>query len=75
MCSSELRFALDNLRPQCFACNIHRSGNWPAYEAHLKRDGIDVEALKRLNEATKGMKADRFWYEQKIAEYEKLLIT
>jgi hypothetical protein len=72
VCSAELRFALDNLRPQCYACNIHRSGNWPAYEAHLKRDGIDVEELKRRNEQTKGMKTDSLWYMAKIAEYEAL---
>jgi hypothetical protein len=58
ICSAALRYDLSNLRPQCFACNIHRSGNWPAYEAHLRRDGIDVEELKRRNEETKGRKYD-----------------
>jgi hypothetical protein len=68
-----MRFSLDNLRPQCFACNIHRSGNWPAYERHLIADGIDVAELKRRNEQTKDMKADILWYQRKIAEYEQLL--
>ena len=70
VCSAALRYDLENLRPQCFACNIHRSGNWPAYEAHLRRDGIDVEALKQRNYDTKGKQYDRLWYLSKIAEYE-----
>jgi hypothetical protein len=69
VCSAELRYSLENLRPQCYACNIHRSGNWPAYEAHLKRDGIDVEALKRRNEQTKHRQYNILWYRAKIAEY------
>lgn len=74
ICSAALRFSLDNLRPQCFRCNIHLSGNWPAYEAHLKRDGIDVEELKRSNEKTKGLKYDILFYQRKIIEYESLLL-
>lgn len=73
VCSTELRYSLDNLRPQCYACNIHRSGNWPAFEAHLKADGIDVEDLKRRNEKTKYRKYDVVWYRGKIAEYQALL--
>lgn len=73
VCSAELRYALENLRPQCYACNIHRSGNWPSYEAHLIRDGIDVAALKQRNYDTKGMQADRLFYEEKIAAYQTLL--
>ena len=72
ICSGEMRYYLDNLRPQCFRCNIHLSGNWPAYEAHLRRDGIDVEELKRRNEQTKGLKYDIHWYRAKIAEYETI---
>lgn len=69
ICSVEMRYSLDNLRPQCFACNIHRSGNWPEYERHLKLDGIDVEEIKQRNEDTKGMKYDHHWYSAKIEEY------
>jgi len=73
VCSAELAYALENLRPQCYACNIHRSGNWPAFEAHLIRDKVDTEALKKRNQETKGMLADNFWYVNKIAEYQVLL--
>lgn len=72
-CSAELRYSLDNLRPSCYRCNIHLSGNWVAYEAHLRRDGIDVEALKRRNEQTKGGKYDILFYQRKIEEYKQLL--
>jgi hypothetical protein len=75
VCSAEMRYSLDNLRPQCFVDNIHRSGNWPAYEAHLIADGIDVEELKRRNQQTKGLKYDILFYRDKIAEYENLLET
>lgn len=71
VCSASFRYSLDNLRPQCFRCNIHLSGNWPAYEEHLKRDGIDVEELKRRNKQTT-IKADSIFYEAKISEYETL---
>ncbi len=73
ICSAEMRYSLDNLRPQCFVDNIHRSGNWPAYEAHLIRDGIDVEELKRRNEQTKGLRYDILFYKAKIEEYQALV--
>lgn len=73
ICSTELRYALDNLRPQDYRCNIHLSGNWLAYERHLKADCIDVEALKCRNEETKGLKYDELWYLNKIQEYEQIL--
>lgn len=73
ICSAEMRYSLDNLRPQDFRCNIHLSGNWPAYEAHLKRDGIDVEELKQRNELTKGKQYDSEWYLNKIEEYRNMI--
>lgn len=75
VCSAELRYSLDNLRPQCYRCNIHLSGNWIAYEAHLKADGIDPEALKQKNRDTHGMKANDLWYLAKIEEYTQLLAS
>lgn len=74
-CSTELSYSLDNLRPQCFSCNIHKSGNWVVYEENLKRDmGADFpDKLKKRNQETKGLMYRDDWYEQKIAEYEKIL--
>lgn len=73
VCSAEVRYSLDNLRPSCYRCNIFLSGNWPAYEAHLIRDGIDVEALKRRNQETKGRMYDRLFYQNLIDEYQNVL--
>jgi hypothetical protein len=75
VCSAELRYSLDNLRPQCYRCNIHLSGNWIAYEQKLEKENDKewVEALKRRNQETKGKKYDLPFYEQKIREYEALL--
>lgn len=73
VCSHELRYSLDNLRPQCFRCNINLRGNWPSYEQHLIRDGIDVEALKRRNEETKGKLYGRQWIIEQIALYETMI--
>lgn len=68
-----MRYDLDNLRPGCYRCNIHLSGNWPAYEAHLIRDGIDPNELKRRNQETIGGQYGSLWYQNKIAEYTALL--
>lgn len=73
VCSAAMRYDLGNLRPQCYACNIHRSGNWISFEAHLIADGIDVAELKQRNERTKGQKYDVLFYQDKIAEYTSLL--
>lgn len=75
VCSADLRYDLQNLRPQCYRCNIHLSGNWLAYELHLKADGIDPEALKQRNRDTIGVKADSLFYEAYIAKYETLLLS
>jgi len=75
ICSTELKYSLDNLRPQCYRCNIHLSGNWVAYEKHLLKDkgAKYTEELKAKNEATKGQQFDRLWYYDKIKEYEEIL--
>lgn len=73
VCSVEMRYSLNNLRPQCYNCNINKSGNWPAFEEHLKRDGFDVEALKQRNRDTVGEQYDSLWYLAKIEEYKNIL--
>ena len=75
VCSTEVRYDLDNLRICCYHCNINLSGNWPAFEAHLMiekgRNYPDV--LKAFNEATKGKSYRADWYEERIAHYQELL--
>lgn len=75
VCSAAMRYDLENLRPQCAACNIWRSGNWPAFEHHLLSSGVDVEALKARNRETTGKKYDVLFYLSKIKEYEEILAS
>lgn len=74
-CSTELSYDLDNLRPQCYACNIHRSGYWVEFERRMiQENGAEwVEALKQRNRDTKGNKYGSFWITQKIEEYKEIL--
>ena len=72
ICSVHMRYHLDNLKIQCYRCNINLSGNWIEYEKHLKADGIDPDELKKENEETKNRQYDRLWYEAKIAEYQQI---
>jgi len=74
ICSVYLRYHLDNLRPQCYNCNINKSGNWVAFEEHLVKEfGAEFpENLKRLNRETTGKQYDVLWYLNKIAEYRSL---
>lgn len=73
-CSTELSYDLKNLRPQCYPCNIHKSGNWVVFEKNLIRDhGQEyVDELKSRNVATTGLRYDELWYKAKIEEYEAL---
>lgn len=75
ICSTELRYDLNNLRIQCYSCNINKSGNWLAFENRLKQEhGEDfVIFLKVLNEKTKGLMYREAFYTDKIAEYKAIL--
>lgn len=74
VCSTEMRYDLDNLRVQCYRCNINLSGNWIEYEKRLNREKGDgfTEKLKQRNESTKGLQYDRIWYETYINNYKEL---
>ena len=74
VCSVEMRYDLDNLRVQCYRCNINLSGNWIEYEKRLnieKGDGF-TDQLKARNEQTKNKQYDSLWYLDVIARYKKL---
>lgn len=73
VCSAAMRYDLENLRPQCYRCNIHLSGNWPAYESHLIRDGIDISELKRRNQQTIGKKYDVLFYRRLLDTYKSIV--
>lgn len=69
----ELRYCLDNLRIQCYRCNIDLSGNGAIfYKLLVEREGqtyVDNIFKKR----NKIIKADSLWYQSKIDEYTILL--
>jgi len=69
-CSTEMSYSLDNLRLQCYACNINKSGNWQAFYQILGKEYID-DIVKRNNES-KGKKYDILWYKRKVEEYKNL---
>lgn len=75
ICSAELSYDLRNLRPQCYHCNINLSGNWLAYEQRMRDEcGQEfIDELKTRNQATKGLKYDILWYQEKIKQYQELL--
>jgi hypothetical protein len=74
-CSTELRYDLKNLRPQCYHCNINLSGNWQIFEERLihTEGQAYVDELKARNKATKGGLYDTYWVQQKIAEYSNMV--
>lgn len=70
LCSMEMRYNLDNLRLQCYMCNIYKSGNWVGFYEALGKDYI--ENLIKLNNQTKGRSYHRDWILNKTEEYKKL---
>lgn len=70
-----LRFHLDNLRIQDYYCNINLGGNGSEFYRRLVAEiGQEkVDALFILK--NKITKADRYFYETKIAEYTALLAS
>lgn len=75
VCSTEMRYDLDNLRIQDYRCNINFSGNWPEYEKRLNQEMGEgfTDRLKKRNEETKGKQYDSIWYQNKIEEYKKIV--
>lgn len=69
ICSVALRYDLDNLRIQCYNCNINKSGNWVAFEQYLGKQ--KAESLKKKNRLSTGKQYDSLWYLAKIEEYAK----
>jgi len=74
VCSVEMRYDLDNLRVQCYRCNINLSGNWIEYEKRLNKEKGEgfTEKLKARNESTKGLSYRADWYEMYIKNYKDI---
>lgn len=75
LCSTELRYDTRNLRRQCYACNINRSGNTIRFGKYLSRDhGTEyVEELWNRNEATKGKVYSKQWFLNEIEIKKQIL--
>ncbi len=69
-----MRYNLNNLRVQCYRCNINLSGNWIRYEEHLNAEMGEgfANQLKAENEGTKGQQYDSLWYQAQIEKYKEL---
>lgn len=68
-----LRYNLDNLRPQCYNCNINAGGNGAIYyRTMVETKGQDfVDKLFKLKNET--IKIDVIWLSNKVEEYTKIL--
>lgn len=69
-----LYFSEEAVNAQCYSCNIHKSGNWLAYEEamirkHGKQRTEEIKALART--VTKSFTEEE--YRQKIDEYTEKL--
>jgi len=72
-CGANLRFDLRNLRPCCYRCNIHLGGNAAEFYRRMVKE-VGQKAVDILfKDKQKIVKADKFFFLEKIAEYEKLL--
>lgn len=69
-----LRYSLDNLRPQCYHCNINLSGNGSQFYRNLLNDHGQEYLDSLFAKKNQLIKADKFWFEEKIAEYQKTFV-
>jgi len=71
--STHLKYDMRVLRSQCMVCNIHRGGMGADYRKNMEKE-IGKKAMNALElERRISIKADRFWYENKIEEYRQRL--
>lgn len=69
-CSTELRYSLDNLRLQCYSCNIHKSGNWVEFKKRL--GDAEINRLIDLNDNTKGNKYGEYELNLLLEKYKQI---
>jgi hypothetical protein len=67
-----LRFNLNNLRPQCYYCNINLGGNGSSFYKNL----VEIEGQKYVDDLfvlkNQTAKANEEFYRNKINDYEKI---
>lgn len=71
-CGAYLRYDLRNLHVQCYYCNMNLGGNGALYAKNIvERYGQDfLDSIFRDKQVI--VKADKWWYEEKIAEYTEM---
>ena len=64
-------FDLDNIRPQCFQCNINNSGEGAVFRGNLERENGKewMDDLERR--AKQSYRGDPFWLEEQIEIYKE----
>jgi len=66
---SGMVFVENNVRPQCYVCNVRYSGNTPVFEQKLREEIGDAEVDAMYLDRRQSGKHDRGWYQQKTAHY------
>ena len=62
-------FVENNVRPQCYRCNIRLSGNTPVFEQRLRIEVGVAEVDAMFERRSQIFKKDRFWYADRTADY------
>ncbi len=70
---AELKYSLDNLRLQCYHCNINLGGNGTEFYRRLEHNEGKEYVDKLFKAKYILVKADTMWYENKIQEYTAIL--
>lgn len=75
ICGAYLRYDLRNLRPGCYRCNVSLAGNGAVFYKNLvEREGQTyVDGI--FADKTRITKLNRAFLEEKIAEYQAILLT
>lgn len=73
--STECKYDIRFTRIQCFRDNIHNGGMGAVALQRMRDEGIDVDAMRALNQATKGKPVPNSWFQEKLNDYTTLLST
>lgn len=72
VCGAYLRYDLRNLRPQCYRCNISLSGNGSLFYRHMVEEEGQEYVDGIFRDKNRIVKADKYFYQALIDEYEPL---
>lgn len=72
-CGAYLRYDFRNLRIQCYNCNINQGGAGAAYYRNLVLENGQEYVDQLFQDKFKTVKADKWWYLEKIANYKEIL--